>query len=70
MRRRSLAWTRTYYVATLAFAYAACGLCWLVTWKAPAWSALVTLLESSVNVTALSASVLAPRHWTPRRTTS
>jgi hypothetical protein len=40
--------------------YAACGLCWLVTWKAPAWSALVTLLESSVNVTALCASVLAP----------
>jgi len=40
--------------------YLACGLCWLVTWRAPAWSAAVTLLESSVNVTVLCASVLAP----------
>ena len=38
--------------------YAACGLCGWVTWRAPAWSAPVTLLESSVNVTVLCASVL------------
>ena len=38
--------------------YAACGLCWLVSWRAPNWSAPVMLLESSVNVTVLCASVL------------
>jgi len=79
----TLAWARTYYAATLAFAladwlaganvravgfaawpelralyYAACGLCWLVTWRAPTWSAPVMLLESSVNITVLCASVL------------
>jgi hypothetical protein len=42
--------------------YAACGLCGLVTWRAPTWSAPVTLLESSVNVTVLCASVLAPSY--------
>ena len=41
-----------------ALYYAACGLCFVVTWRAPAWSAPVTLLESSVNVTVLCASVL------------
>ncbi len=40
--------------------YAACGVCCLVCWRAPSWSAPVTLLESSVNVTVLCASVLAP----------
>lgn len=43
-----------------ALYYAACGLCGWVTWRAPAWSAPVTLLESSVNVTVLCASLLAP----------
>lgn len=43
-----------------ALYYAACGLCGWVAWRAPAWSAPVTLLESSVNVTVLCASVLAP----------
>jgi hypothetical protein len=87
MSLRSLAWTRVYYAATLAFAladglaganvrvvgfaawpelralyYAACGLCFVVTWRAPAWSAPVTLLESSVNVTVLCASVLFAPH--------
>jgi hypothetical protein len=41
-----------------ALYYVACGLCGWVTWRAPAWSAQVTLLESSVNVTALCLSVL------------
>lgn len=41
-----------------ALYYAACGLCGWVTWRAPAWSAPVTLLESSVNVTVLCAAVL------------
>jgi hypothetical protein len=45
--------------ALRALYYLACGLCWLVTWRAPEWSALVTLLESSVNVFVLIASLLA-----------
>ncbi len=40
--------------------YGACCLCWLICWRAPSWSAPVALLESSVNVTVLCASVLAP----------
>lgn len=43
-----------------AFYYVACALCGWVAWRAPAWAAPVTLLESSVNVTVLCASVLAP----------
>jgi hypothetical protein len=38
--------------------YAACGACWWVVWRFPAWSAPVTLLESSVNLTVLCAAVL------------
>lgn len=38
--------------------YAACGACWWMVWRFPAWSAPVTLLESSVNVTVLCAAVL------------
>jgi hypothetical protein len=41
-----------------ALYYAACGVCWWITWRAPAWSAAVTLVESSVNVTLLCATVL------------
>lgn len=43
-----------------ALYYAVCGLCGFVVWRWPAWAAPVTLLESSVNVTVLCASVLAP----------
>jgi len=41
-----------------ALYYAACGLCWWVSWRAPAWTPPVMLLESSVNVAVLCASVL------------
>jgi hypothetical protein len=83
MALRSVAWTRLYYAATLAFAladafaganvravgfaawpeartlyYVACGACWWVVWRFPAWSAPVTLVESSVNLTVLCAAVL------------
>jgi len=43
-----------------ALYYLACGACWLVVWRAPAWSAPVTLVESSVNVGVLVLSVMAP----------
>jgi hypothetical protein len=43
-----------------AFYYVLCGACGWVAWRWPAWAAPVTLLESSVNVTVLCASVLAP----------
>jgi hypothetical protein len=43
-----------------AFYYVLCGLCGWLAWRAPAWAAPVTLLESSVNVAVLCASLLAP----------
>jgi len=83
MALRSLAWTRLYYAATLAFAladacaganvravgfaawpeartlyYLVCGACAWIVWRFPAWSAPVTLAESSVNLTVLCAAVL------------
>jgi hypothetical protein len=38
--------------------YVACGACGWVVWRFPAWSAPVTLIESSVNLTVLCAAVL------------